>query len=79
MGVVHFFPTALGANLIQVSKHHSVLTISWIQFNISTKNKRIYKCSRMPNSSYGECSYWQMSAPQWGVQFRLPWGKALSA
>ena len=47
-----------GCKPIQASKHHNILTISWIQINTSSKSKRIYKCSRMPNSSYWECSYW---------------------
>ena len=32
VGVVCSFPTSLGTNPIQVSKHHNVLTISRIQF-----------------------------------------------
>ena len=31
-GVVHSFPTALGANPIQASKNHNVLSILQIQF-----------------------------------------------
>ena len=42
MGVVCFFPTTLGINPIQVSKHHNILTIPWIQFNTSTKSIHIY-------------------------------------
>ena len=52
VGVVHFFPTTLGANPIQANKHHNVLTISQIQINTSSKSKCIYKCSQMPNESY---------------------------
>ena len=31
-GVVHSFPTTSGANPMQASKHHNVLTILQIQF-----------------------------------------------
>ena len=33
----------------------------------------MYKCSWMPNSGYGECSYRQMSALQWVFNFRFQW------
>ena len=51
VGVVCFFPTTLGANPGQVSKHHDILTIS-ADKSTSSKSKRIYKCFRMPNGEY---------------------------
>ena len=41
-GVVCCFPTALGANPIQASKNHNVLTISWIQFQHKYYKINIY-------------------------------------
>ena len=41
--VVCFFPTTLGANPVQASKHHNTLTI-FTDKNTSSKSEHIYNC-----------------------------------
>ena len=45
--VVHFFPTALGTNTTQASKHHNILTVSqiWYKAMQVLKMKRTYNTS----------------------------------